>query len=81
MYTLKNVHENVIVKRKYYADSIDRDIVEETAYDPMLNYLSYRDAYYQKDGIMTYTLTYSDVAMVTDNPEAINVIVQDINTI
>ena len=81
MYTLTDVHENIIIKRRNYADSIDSALLTETAFDPVQSYLTFRDAYYQKDGIMTYSLTYKDVAMVTDNPEAINSIVHDISTI
>ena len=81
MFTLTDVHNNVVIKRRYYADSIDRDLVTETGFDPVQSYLSYRDAYYQKDGIMSYTLTYNDIAQVTNNPDAINAIYDNINVI
>lgn len=77
MYTLENVQDDIIIKRSHYADTLDDQIWSTSGYDILRQYMSFRDAYYGIDDIISYTLSYSDIAFVTDDPEAINAIAND----
>ena len=72
MLELKDVVENVVIKRAVLADSLDKYIKENYGYSARDNFVEFRDAFNGTDTIASYDFTVDDLARFTNDPYVLN---------
>lgn len=77
MITLRDVINSVVIKRSILADTIDKQLTEETGYSPRLAFVEYRDAYNKTDTIASYTFYMNDLVQYSNDPVILNMMVRD----
>lgn len=72
MLELKDVVENVVIKRAVLADSLDQYIKENYGYSARDNFVEFRDAFNGTDTVASYDFTVDDLARFTNDPYVLN---------
>lgn len=77
MITLREIVNNVVIKRSVLADSLDKQLETEAGYSPRLAFIEYKDAFNKTDTLASYTFRLQDLAKFTDDPYKLNAMVRD----